>query len=45
MVRDPKLIRTILVSDFSSFHDNYLNIDEKADPIVTKNPFFARGSR
>lgn len=44
LVRDPKLIKTVLVNDFSNFHDNYIYIDEKADPIVAKNPFAARGS-
>lgn len=45
MVRDPQLIKTILISDFSSFHDNDFYIDEKVDPITAKNPFFARGSK
>jgi hypothetical protein len=36
MVRDPELIKQVLVKDFDSFHDNDLYIDEDTDPLLGK---------
>nr|WCO04824.1 cytochrome P450 monooxygenase [Bemisia tabaci] len=33
MLRDPDLIRTVLIKNFSQFHDRFSIIDEKLDPL------------
>lgn len=45
LIRDPELIRDVLVKKFSHFHDNDIEIDENEDPIMAKNPFCLRGHR
>lgn len=45
LVRDPELVKTILVKDFSSFHDNDMETDEDLDPMFGRNPFVLRGDR
>lgn len=42
LVRDPELIKEILIKAFSNFHDNSITIDE-ADPMTGKNPFVLNG--
>lgn len=34
LIRDPELIKNILVKDFDHFHDNTFEIDEKSDPLT-----------
>nr|XP_022918849.1 uncharacterized protein LOC111427781 [Onthophagus taurus] len=43
LVKDPEIYERILIRDFSKFHDNGIYLDEKRDPILSKNPFFAKG--
>ncbi|KAK7869138.1 hypothetical protein R5R35_006602 [Gryllus longicercus] len=45
LVRDPDLAKNILTRDFSSFHDNALDVDSKLDPLLALNPFFLRGEQ
>lgn len=45
IVRDPELIKTVLISNFSSFHDNDIETSEKTDPLLAKNPFILKGER
>lgn len=45
LLRDPELIKEVLVKNFNSFHDNETYLNEKLDPIVSRNPFFLRGHR
>jgi hypothetical protein len=45
IIRDPELIKDILVRDFTSFHDNEIQIDIDADPMFGRNPFVLRGER
>ncbi|XP_011500531.1 PREDICTED: cytochrome P450 9e2-like [Ceratosolen solmsi marchali] len=40
LVRDPELIKSILLSNFSSFRNNGIVLNEDADPVLSKNPFF-----
>lgn len=42
-MRDPELIKNILIKDYSHFSKNDFHIDEKLDPLLTKNPFFTTG--
>ncbi|XP_063242831.1 cytochrome P450 6a8-like [Bacillus rossius redtenbacheri] len=44
MIRDPNLIKEILIREFPSFHDRGLFIDEKVDPL-SANLFFLKGAR
>ncbi|XP_014221356.1 probable cytochrome P450 28d1 [Trichogramma pretiosum] len=39
VLRDPNLVKHVLQSDFASFR-NGCKINEKADPLMAKNPFF-----
>nr|QZM07450.1 cytochrome P450 monooxygenase CYP347AE1 [Lasioderma serricorne] len=43
LIRDPELIREILLKDFTSFEDNGTQVSEKSDPLLCRNPFFLRG--
>ncbi|GLG97965.1 Probable cytochrome P450 308a1 [Gryllus bimaculatus] len=43
MVRDPELLRAILVKDFASFQKNVFPVDKDLDPLVAKNPFVLTG--
>lgn len=42
MIRDPKLVKMVLQTNFSSFHDNGMEISE-LDVLISKNPFFTNG--
>jgi hypothetical protein len=45
MVRDPDLIKNVLVRDFTSFHDNDIKINMDTDPMFGRNPFVLRGEK
>ncbi|XP_023707098.2 cytochrome P450 9e2 [Cryptotermes secundus] len=45
IVRDPELIKNILVKDFTSFHDNDVHVNIDTDPMFGRNPFVLRGER
>lgn len=40
-LRDPDLIKDVLIKDHFSFHINEIRFDEKADPLMSLNPFGA----
>lgn len=42
IIRDPELIKTVLIKDFQSFLNNALQLHDELDPFMAKNPFFAR---
>ncbi|XP_076760043.1 cytochrome P450 6a2-like [Xylocopa sonorina] len=43
IVRETELIKSVLQSNFSSFHENGLKIEPEVDPLLAKNPFFTYG--
>lgn len=43
LVRDPQLILDILIKDYAYFNKNDFHVNEKLDPLLTKNPFFTIG--
>ncbi|XP_047121546.1 cytochrome P450 6j1-like isoform X1 [Schistocerca piceifrons] len=45
LVRDADLVRTMLVRDFPSFHDNNVQTNEDIDPIFARNPFVLKGEK
>ncbi|XP_069687372.1 cytochrome P450 9e2-like [Periplaneta americana] len=45
LIRDPELIKTVLVKDFGSFHDNDVETDVDQDPMFGRNPFVLKGER
>jgi hypothetical protein len=45
MLRDPDLIKNVLVRDFTSFHDNDIKINMDTDPMFGRNPFVLRGEK
>ncbi|KAJ8683523.1 hypothetical protein QAD02_019315 [Eretmocerus hayati] len=42
IVRDPELVKSVLVTNYHSFSNNMVKLDEKSDPVMSKNPFFAK---
>ncbi|KMQ85974.1 cytochrome p450 9e2-like protein [Lasius niger] len=44
-LRDPELIKDVMVKDFDYFHDHRSFVDERLDPIFGKNIFALRGDR
>ncbi|KAL6416858.1 hypothetical protein ACFW04_013125 [Cataglyphis niger] len=45
LLRDPELIKDVLVKDFEIFHDHRNFVAENLDPLFSKNIFFLRGDR
>lgn len=45
LVRDLDLVKSVLVENFNSFHDNDFELDEKIDPLLSKSSFFARDEK
>ncbi|XP_059488623.1 cytochrome P450 6k1-like [Neocloeon triangulifer] len=45
MLRDPELVKHVLVKDFNSFHDNDLFINEKTDPLLAYHILATHGPR
>ncbi|KAK1131288.1 hypothetical protein K0M31_017575 [Melipona bicolor] len=43
IVREPSLVKTVLQSNFSNFHENGFKIVPEVDPLLSKNPFFCYG--
>ncbi|XP_044733626.1 uncharacterized protein LOC123296229 [Chrysoperla carnea] len=44
-VRDSQLARDVMVKYFNHFQDNTININEKSEPLVAKNPFVLKGEQ
>ncbi|CAH1174258.1 unnamed protein product [Phaedon cochleariae] len=44
VVRDPDLIKCIMLKDFGSFQKNDMFADKNVDPIFSRNPFVLEGS-
>lgn len=40
IIRDPELVKSVLQSNFSSFHENMVNFTEKLDPVYSRDPFY-----
>ncbi|KYQ54448.1 Cytochrome P450 6a9 [Trachymyrmex zeteki] len=45
MIREPELVKTVLRTSFTSFHENGLKIDPKLDPLLANSPFFTDGEK
>ena len=45
LIRDPEIVKNVLVKDFSRFHDNYIESGLDADPLFGRNPFVLTGER
>ncbi|KAF5281197.1 hypothetical protein FQA39_LY17837 [Lamprigera yunnana] len=45
IVRDPELVRDVLIKSFHYFQANDLKIDDVNDPLIAKNPFFIHGDK
>ncbi|XP_003484562.1 probable cytochrome P450 28d1, partial [Bombus impatiens] len=44
ILREPNLVKTVLQSNFSSFHENAFKVDPNMDPLSAKDPFFSTGN-
>ncbi|XP_029178684.1 cytochrome P450 9e2-like [Nylanderia fulva] len=45
MVLEPELVKTVMQTSFSNFHENGLKVDPELDPLVSNNPFFSSGEK
>ncbi|XP_072761865.1 cytochrome P450 6a2-like [Anoplolepis gracilipes] len=45
MVLEPELVKTVLQTNFTSFHRNAQKIDPDTDPLLSKHPFFSYGDK
>lgn len=45
ILRDPEIVKEVLLKSFGSFHANDIHVNEDIDPISARNPFFSRGER
>lgn len=45
LLRDPELIKSVLLTNFNKFNRNIMFLDEQKDPILAKNPFFSTGDK
>ena len=43
LIRDPELVKTVMQSKFSNFHDTGISLRPELDPLLSKDPFFASG--
>lgn len=43
LVRDPELVKTIFLKEFTNFQTNAVFVDPHLDPVIAKNPFFNSG--
>ena len=43
LIRDPELVKKVLVTNFSSFGKNPVQLHKELDPLLMKNPFFSQG--
>lgn len=45
LLRDSEIIKNVLIKDFHNFEKNDIVVDEKIDPIFSRNPFSQYGER
>nr|CAD7199180.1 unnamed protein product [Timema douglasi] len=45
LIRDPEMVKNILVKDFEYFSDRHTSADESADPLGAKNIFLLKGPK
>lgn len=45
MVLEPQLVKAVLQTNFSNFHENGLKVDPELDPLLSNNPFFTYGEK
>lgn len=45
MVLEPELVKTVMQTNFTNFHENGLKVDPELDPLLSNNPFFTYGEK
>ncbi|CAL1679337.1 unnamed protein product [Lasius platythorax] len=45
MVREPELVKTVLQTNFTSFHTNIQKVDPELDPLMANHPFVNYGDK
>lgn len=43
LIRDPELVKTVVQSNFSNFHDTGIAVRPELDPLLSRDPFFSSG--
>lgn len=43
LIRDPEIIKNVLIKDFLCFMDNDISIDKELDPLISRNTFTMKG--
>lgn len=44
LIRDPELIKEVVLKNFSNFYDNSITFHE-GDPLIGRNPFVLKGQK
>jgi hypothetical protein len=45
LIRDPEIVKSVLVKDFNSFHNNDMISGFDVDKVFGRNPFVLTGER
>ncbi|KAH0952172.1 hypothetical protein HN011_012208 [Eciton burchellii] len=45
IINEPELVKTVMQTNFTSFHMNALKINPELDPLLANNPFFTYGDK
>lgn len=45
LVIDPELVKTVLQTKFSNFHENNVRVNPDLDPLLANHPFFTTGDK
>ncbi|KAL0126353.1 hypothetical protein PUN28_005030 [Cardiocondyla obscurior] len=45
MILEPELVKTVMQANFSSFSENFVELDPKVDPLMSYNPFVLTGEK
>nr|WCC58059.1 cytochrome P450 [Pharsalia antennata] len=45
IIRDPEIIKNVLIKDFSHFRDNEIKVHEDLDPLLSQHTFVMKGER
>jgi hypothetical protein len=45
LIRDPEIVKSVLVKDFNNFQNNGVELSHEVDPMFGRNPFVLTDER